>query len=193
MVEAEEGAGSFGFKCIKASDDYTGALLRDGTLHVFGKNDRGQMGVGSGIGIDMIESENTPKEVDFQQSLAAEEQSEPVIVTDLNAGQNTMLVRDSKNRVYKTGMKIDYTPKLCRFSPELLEADKIRELACGRAHYVILDADNQLHISGKVLKSKAESTHEGFEVHDADELFDGGRVTQLSMDYEIFGALVEDK
>ena len=35
--------------------------------------------------------------------------------------------------------------------------------------------------------------HDAFEVHDGDELFDGGKVRQLSMDYEIFGALVEDK
>ena len=34
--------------------------MTDGTFYVWGKNDRGQMGVGAGVGIDMIESENTP-------------------------------------------------------------------------------------------------------------------------------------
>ena len=115
-----------------------------------------------------------------------------MIVTDFNAGQNTTLVRDSKNRIFKTGMKIDYTPKLMNFNPELLPPSKISQLACGRAHSVILDTDNNLHTYGKVFKQKAEVQHEGFEVHDADELFDGGKVTQLSMDYEIYAALVED-
>jgi len=34
-------------------------------LLVWGKNDRGQMGVGAGLGIDLVECEVTPKEVDF--------------------------------------------------------------------------------------------------------------------------------
>jgi alpha-tubulin suppressor-like RCC1 family protein len=37
--------------------------MTDGTLYTWGKNDRGQMGLGSGIGIDMVESENIPREV----------------------------------------------------------------------------------------------------------------------------------
>jgi alpha-tubulin suppressor-like RCC1 family protein len=34
--------------------------LEDRSLYVFGKNDRGQLGVGAGVGIDMVESENFP-------------------------------------------------------------------------------------------------------------------------------------
>lgn len=45
---------------IDTADEYTAALMKDGTLYVWGKNDRGQLGVGSGIGIDMVESENQP-------------------------------------------------------------------------------------------------------------------------------------
>ena len=45
---------------IDAADEYTGALMSDGQLYVWGKNDRGQLGTGTGIGIDMIESENVP-------------------------------------------------------------------------------------------------------------------------------------
>jgi alpha-tubulin suppressor-like RCC1 family protein len=103
------------------------------------------------------------------------------------------LITDSKNRVYKTGMKIDYTPKMIKFDSEILPPSKIAGLACGRAHYVVFDSDNNLHTNGKIFKQKSEIQHDGFEVHDGDELFEGCKVKQLSMDYEIFGALVEDK
>jgi alpha-tubulin suppressor-like RCC1 family protein len=45
---------------VDSADEYTGVLMRDGSLWVWGKNDRGQMGLGSGMGIDMVESENVP-------------------------------------------------------------------------------------------------------------------------------------
>jgi hypothetical protein len=31
-------------------------------------NDRGQMGIGSGIGVDMVESESIPKQLEFSQA-----------------------------------------------------------------------------------------------------------------------------
>jgi len=34
-------------------------------LYTWGKNDRGQMGVGDGFGMDMVDSESIPKEIDF--------------------------------------------------------------------------------------------------------------------------------
>lgn len=45
---------------IDSADEYTGVLMKDGSLFVWGKNDRGQLGTGTGIGIDMVESENIP-------------------------------------------------------------------------------------------------------------------------------------
>jgi alpha-tubulin suppressor-like RCC1 family protein len=43
---------------MDSADEYSAILLKDGTLHAWGKNDRGQMGTGAGIGIDMVECEN---------------------------------------------------------------------------------------------------------------------------------------
>lgn len=53
---------------IDSADEYTGALMKDGSLFMWGKNDRGQMGVGTGIGIDMVESENVPTIVNVVNS-----------------------------------------------------------------------------------------------------------------------------
>lgn len=40
--------------------------MSDGTINAWGKNDRGQMGVTPGIGIDMVESENVPTMIDLK-------------------------------------------------------------------------------------------------------------------------------
>jgi alpha-tubulin suppressor-like RCC1 family protein len=72
---------------IDSADEYTGALMRDGTMWVWGKNDRGQMGVGSGIGIDMVESESVPREV----ILVDDKTQEAHRIKDFHAGMNTML------------------------------------------------------------------------------------------------------
>jgi alpha-tubulin suppressor-like RCC1 family protein len=45
---------------IDAADDFSTILTGAGDLYAWGKNDRGQMGVGSGFGIDMVESEGQP-------------------------------------------------------------------------------------------------------------------------------------
>ena len=150
--------------------------MKDGTFYVWGKNDRGQMGVGSGIGIDLVESENVPREIDFKQALPEDQQQEPVIITDFTAGMNTMLFRDSKNNIYKTGLKIDYIPKLCKFDSTLLPKEKIVAMQCGRQHYVMLDSDNNIHTIGTVFKDKTEKSHDGFQVYDGDVLFEGGKI-----------------
>jgi len=90
---------------VDSADEYTGALMRDGSMWVWGKNDRGQMGVGSGIGIDMVESENVPREVPFIEN------NEALRLKDFHAGMNTMLFQDEKGNIYKSGLKLNYTPK----------------------------------------------------------------------------------
>ncbi len=113
------------------------------------------------------------------------------MIQDFSCGMNTMLMRDHKNRVYKTGLKLDYTPKLIKFNEDLLPNDKIKQLACGKRHYIVLDTDNNLHTIGPVFKDSTESSHDGFSVHDGDKLFDGGKVRNLSVQYEIYGAVVD--
>ena len=84
----------FGFKKISAADDFTAVILNDGTIYVWGKNDFGQMGIGSGIGIDLVESENIPKEVDLLGALSQEEKKDIPLVMDVSTGMRTMMVLD---------------------------------------------------------------------------------------------------
>ena len=74
--------------------------MTDGSLQVWGKNDCGQLGVGTGIGIDLVESENIPKEVDLESCLSPEEKEDPVVVTNVSTGMRTMMVLDSKQRLF---------------------------------------------------------------------------------------------
>lgn len=56
-------------------------IAKDGTFYVWGKNDRGQLGTGTGIGIDMIESENQPIEI-----IVGQESGEVCLVKDFTPG-----------------------------------------------------------------------------------------------------------
>ena len=52
-----------------------------------------------------------------------------------------MLVRDSEGRVFKTGLKIDWTPKMCALNNDRIEGE-IKQMACGKNHYTLLDSKN---------------------------------------------------
>jgi alpha-tubulin suppressor-like RCC1 family protein len=83
MKEEEGGK----IKKIDSADEYTVVQLEDGTLHAWGKNDRGQMGTGVGIGMDMVECENVPTSVDLR-----DENEAPHLAKDFVIGQGTMLI-----------------------------------------------------------------------------------------------------
>lgn len=63
--DAKEEGLSLSIKKVSAADDYTATIMSDGQLLVWGKNDRGQMGVGAGVGVDLVESETIPIAVNF--------------------------------------------------------------------------------------------------------------------------------
>jgi hypothetical protein len=64
------------------------------------------MGTGSGIGMDLVESENVPTEVQL-----LDENEKPHQVSRFSMGQNTMMIQDENSDIYITGLKIHYTPK----------------------------------------------------------------------------------
>lgn len=72
---------------LDSADEYSVIQLADGTIHAWGKNDSGQMGTGSGIGIDMVECENQPTYVDLK-----DENEQGKTVKDFVMGQSTMLI-----------------------------------------------------------------------------------------------------
>ena len=47
--------------------------MNDGQIFVWGKNDRGQLGIGNSIGVDLVESESSPTPIDLEATLAPDE------------------------------------------------------------------------------------------------------------------------
>jgi len=69
LNEEIEGYKEEGVSIVKvdAADEFTGLILSNGGLYAWGKNDRGQLGIGSGIGIDMVESCNQPTFININE------------------------------------------------------------------------------------------------------------------------------
>lgn len=153
-------------------------------------NDRGQLGVGQGVGIDLVESESVPKELDFTTSFPGHDtHDEPVFIQDVYCGQNTMIMRDFEGNVFKTGNRLDYTPKMIDWSADLLQKENVSMIASGRRHYLVLDKSHNMHCFGNVFKAKEIGKHAGFNVYDCDQMFEGGKISQMAVQYEVFGAL----
>ena len=92
-------------------------------------------------------------------------------------------------------MRINYTPRQFKFSPDLLDITNVRLMGCGRKHYIIVTNDNNLLTWGKVFKEKntdISQQTEGFSFYYGDSLFNGSKITQLEVKYSIFGVLVKD-
>jgi hypothetical protein len=49
-----------------------------------------------------------------------------------------MLIQDELGQIYKTGLKLDYTPKLVSLPDEFKQSENaITGMTCGRRHYVL--------------------------------------------------------
>lgn len=53
------------------------------------------------------------------------------------------------------------------------------------------DINNNIYSYGKLFKDKAEDEIDGFSIYDCEHVFQGGQLEQLSMKYEVFGAVVK--
>ena len=107
------------------------------------------MGVGSGIGIDLVESESLPRELELEAALPPAEKEHPVLAVNVSTGMRTMMIVDSQNRLFQTGLKIDWSPKFVKLNRERIEG-QIELLGCGRSHYAFTDSGNNLHCFGKI-------------------------------------------
>lgn len=169
---------------IDAAEESTAVLTNTGEVFVFGKNDRGQLGIGSGIGIDMQESCSSPSPLIF-------EDGQDVRFSDLSIGQNTMILKDIEGGIWKTGLKLDYNPRKLKLNSSKGFDVDISTLACGRKHYLLANKSNQLLVWGNVFSGKSEVDIDGFNMYFGNTLFEKEKWIGLSAKYGIFGAITE--
>ena len=75
----------------------------------------------------------------------------------------------------------------------MLEKAAVKKLKCGERHHVVIDrTNNRLHCTTGVFKEKSSDQHDGLKVYEANDLFDKGKVLDIFMKYDIFGAIVEN-
>lgn len=163
---------------IDCADEYSGALTKGGNLYVWGKNNQGQLGIGSGIGIDYTESEKFPTLV---QKKAADAK-----YVDFSCGENTMMMLDDSGLLHKTGRRIDYNPHVFQISYSI----KPKLFVCGNSYYSMVDFENNVYQWGKLFKqAKTEKTDSDM-LMIKDTLFDGKNINWISGKFKMCGALV---
>ena len=169
---------------IEAADDYTSILMDNGEVFGFGKNDRGQLGVNSGIGIDFQESLSVPTELEFDGD-------EGMPMVDISCGQNTTLFKDTDGDIWKTGLKLDYTPKKIDLTNDIGVNTNIGVIGCGTKHYCLVNKENQMLVWGNMFSNKSNIDINGFKLYEGDTLFNEGKVRDMSIKYSLFGVVTE--
>mmetsp|Transcript_8544 Transcript_8544/g.14407 ORF Transcript_8544/g.14407 Transcript_8544/m.14407 type:complete len:367 (+) Transcript_8544:142-1242(+) len=164
----EEDKEGYQITSMDSADEYTMIKTANDSLFAWGKNDRGQMGTGAGIGIDMVECENVPTQVDLLDN-----QDQLKVGKAFAVGQNSMMSMDSDNNVYIAGQKLNYTPKQLQFDSSILDVKDITQMRCGRKHYILLDKNNDLFVWGNVFTEISLEQTEGFFKYQGDKLFNG--------------------
>jgi alpha-tubulin suppressor-like RCC1 family protein len=166
---------------IDCADEYSGALTEGGDLYVWGKNNHGQLGIGSGIGIEMTESEKFPV---------------PVIKTtpetkfiDFRCGENGMMIQDQDQTIYKTGWRIDYVPSIF----EITRTIKPKIFFAGKSYYSMIDHEGKIYQWGSLFnQSKAEKTDSDMSPIKKDP-FENKEILRMDGKYTNCGAIVRNK
>eukprot|EP00550_Attheya_septentrionalis_P009578 CAMPEP_0198288576 /NCGR_PEP_ID=MMETSP1449-20131203/7027_1 /TAXON_ID=420275 /ORGANISM="Attheya septentrionalis, Strain CCMP2084" /LENGTH=402 /DNA_ID=CAMNT_0043986739 /DNA_START=186 /DNA_END=1390 /DNA_ORIENTATION=+ len=116
---------------------FTLALTKDGILHGWGRNDKGQLGMGMGLAVDMYAMEALPRPL--------EAQLEGRVVTKVSAGHSHAACVTSNGELFVWGSGNHLEPELMT---SLLHTRCV-DVACGQGYTLALDEDGKLYSVGR--------------------------------------------
>ncbi len=160
-------------------------------MFTWGENDQGQMGIGSGTGIDLIESESSPHLMEFEN---------PTKIVEMRCGESTMIMKDESGKIFRTGLKLNYTPAEMKL-PKEFKFGKIQKIFCGRKHYTLLDGiisgsiiggvdSNNLLWWGSFISKGHEEGMTKLRMLNGTEIFNG-KILDMSTKYSVYAAVIE--
>lgn len=125
-----------GVKEISCGKSFTLAL-RDGIVHGWGRNHKGQLGTGYGMAVDMYAMSEVPNEI-------VSDELNSKIVTKVIAGHSLAACITDKGELYFWGMSLNLEPE----HVTALVHTKIVDVAVGDNYWVALDEDGKLYTYG---------------------------------------------
>ncbi|CAG9311439.1 unnamed protein product [Blepharisma stoltei] len=129
-------------KKIAACHYYTAVLLDDGRVFTWGRNDEGQLAIGSSLGLDMYECQRHPTEV--------ESTLEGKKVIDVETGENIIVFKTEDQEVYVAGRKLWWEPMKLNTPPDA----KITSIFAGDNFAGYINDERDVYFVGKIFSSK---------------------------------------
>jgi len=123
---------------VDAADESVIVLNKQGQLYAWGKNDRGQLGTGAGLGLEYAESQRYPEIVKTPNNR---------IITDYCMGENSLMFKDSVNNIFRSGLKVSYEPLILDINRDI----NVKKIFCGSTFFSIISGKFNNNIV-KVLK-----------------------------------------
>jgi len=125
-------SGISGCKQVVCGEHYSGAVTDDGDLYMWGRNDHGQLGVGS-TGLDMNNLESIPTKVNLSG------------VQSVSCGSGHSLAITEDGKLYGWGMKRKMVPDLVHVDGDV----KFVTTACGDKLSVAISDEGEVYTWGK--------------------------------------------
>jgi alpha-tubulin suppressor-like RCC1 family protein len=123
---------------ISGGKSFTMALKDDGVLYGWGRNDKGQLGIGFGMAVDMYSMASVPEPIEEDELVGRK-------VIKVAAGASHAVCVTEGGEVFQWGMTVFLAP--VRVS-ELLHT-KIVDVFCGENYSLALDEHGQLYSWGQ--------------------------------------------
>jgi alpha-tubulin suppressor-like RCC1 family protein len=112
--------------------------LQDGVIYGWGRSDKGQLGTGFGMAVDMYAMEQVPSPIDSDELINR-------TVTKIAAGHSHAACITQGGELFLWGMALHLEPVRVA---EVLHT-KIVDVACGHDYTMALSEDNHLYLLGK--------------------------------------------